>query len=130
VRRRSLSLLTCGALAATALAVGTPAAQAADGCGTTGAHTVKSTGIYGRTIELRATSNQACAWGRISYGSVGDLVWVDRSYDGGRSWTQLSVTRINTGRDAFTEPWNDVNKVMRACGKAGNRSEVACTVWW
>ncbi|GAA2294407.1 glycosyl hydrolase [Streptomyces violaceusniger] len=102
-------------------------AQAAEGCNTNNARTVASASTHSRGIELRY--NGTCAWGRI-FGSPGDLVWVDRSYDGGRTWNQLSVTKINTGGSNHTDAFNNKGNLMRACGKASNYPDVACTIWW
>ncbi|MCO8275821.1 hypothetical protein M1L60_35100 [Actinoplanes sp. TRM 88003] len=137
IRRRFLGAVAAAGLLSTAVAVAvTPSpALAADGCTTTGARTIATVYTRSRGIELRANTppnrNQQCAWGRILSGSPGDRVWVDRSWDGGDTWEQLSVTTINTGGSTFTEPWNDSFKLMRACGHAaGYPSQVACTRWW
>ncbi len=124
------SFAAAGLLAGGWLAANPSAASAADGCGQSNAKTARTASVFSRLIELRANSNDVCAWGRISNGDPSDQVWVDRSYDGGNTWQQLSVTTITSGRDAFTEAFNDQGHLMRACGKAGNRSEIACTVWW
>ncbi|WP_163571845.1 glycosyl hydrolase [Fodinicola feengrottensis] len=113
------------------MAAAPSAANAADGCNQNTAKTARSTSVWSRTIELRANTNNVCGWGRISNGDPGDLVWVDRSYDGGAHWEQLSITTIPTNsRTTFTAAYNDQGHLMRACGKAGNRPEVACTGWW
>jgi len=104
--------------------------SATDNCTTANAKTVHSNTVHGRKIELRANGSETCAWGRITGGQVGDEVWVDRSTDGGRTWQQLGYTKITSGTDAFTPAYDDVNKKMRACGKAGNRVEIACSIWW
>ncbi len=86
--------------------------------------------LFGRTIALRYNTNR-CAWGLITNGSPGDEVWVDRSYDGGHTWVgKLGDTFIHSGRDNHTVAYNDANVVMRACGKAGDRPNIACTGWW
>jgi hypothetical protein len=87
--------------------------------------------LWGRKIELRYHSRTRCAWGRISNGSRNDSVWVDWSKDGGRNWRQLGVTEIPwSGTQVYTPAYNDRGYVMRACGKAGDRVEIACTGWW
>ncbi|MCQ8828708.1 glycosyl hydrolase [Streptomyces malaysiensis] len=128
MRKTFLGTLAAAGLAGALLTAVTPtAAQAAEGCNTSNARTVANASTHSRGIELRY--NGACAWGRI-FGSPGDLVWVDRSFDGGRTWEQLSVTKINTGGSNFTDAFNNRGNLMRACGKAGNFPEVACTTWW
>ncbi|WP_412538410.1 hypothetical protein R8Z50_21460 [Longispora sp. K20-0274] len=130
---RTAATLASVTIASTALlAIAPTSAQAADGCNYNSPITaLPAVTVWGRTIELRANSNQICAWGRISNGSVGDQVWVDRSYNGGAIWEQLSITTITSGTGTFTDVFNDNGKVMRACGKAGNRPEIVCTKpWW
>ncbi|MET9373832.1 NlpC/P60 family protein [Streptomyces sp. NPDC002992] len=95
-----------------------------------GARSPRTATVWGRSIELRYSDTTECAWGRIGNGSVGDEVWVDRSVDGGKSWDKLGYTRITSGRDVFTPQFNDHAVVMRACGKAGDRVEIACTGWF
>ncbi len=93
--------------------------------------TERSATLFGRTFELRFHSGANCAWGKISNGSRGDSVWVDWSIDGGDTWKQLSVTRIPYGgRQVYTVAHNHSGYTMRACGKAGNRPDIACTGWW
>ncbi|GAA3017547.1 DUF2690 domain-containing protein [Streptomyces fulvorobeus] len=128
-RNTFVGTFAAAALTSAMLTVVTPTtAQAAEGCTYDNPRTVASTSIRSRGIELRY--NGTCAWGRITNGSVGDLVWVDRSFDGGRNWTQLHVARINTGGSQKTEAYNNKRNLMRACGKASNYPEVACTTWW
>ncbi|MBI0299767.1 DUF2690 domain-containing protein [Streptomyces sp. PRKS01-29] len=121
------TIATAGLTGAMLTAVTAAPAQAAEGCNTNNARTVASASTHSRGIELRY--NGTCAWGRI-FGSPGDLVWVDRSYDGGRTWNQLSVTKINTGGSNYTDAFNNKGNLMRACGKASNYPDVACTTWW
>jgi hypothetical protein len=128
IRKTFLGTIAAAGLTGATLTAVTPTtAAAAEGCNYNNPRTVASTSIRSRGIELRY--NGTCAWGRI-FGSVGDLVWVDRSFDGGRTWEQLSVTRINSGGSNHTEAYNNRGNLMRACGKAGNYPEVACTTWW
>ncbi|MEU1272025.1 glycosyl hydrolase [Streptomyces sp. NPDC005799] len=88
-------------------------------------------GVWWRKIELRYHRGTRCAWGHIANGSPGDAVWVDWSANRGQTWKQLDVTRIPRGRrETYTVAHNDAGYVMRACGKAGNRAEIACTRWY
>jgi hypothetical protein len=128
MRRLTAGLATM--VASAALLTNAATAQAADGCTYSDPYTPKLTYLWGRKIELRANRSQVCAWGRVSDGNSGDLVWVDRSYDGGRTWQQLSITRIEFGTSNYTEAFNDVGKLMRACGQAWEHFDVACTGWW
>lgn len=93
--------------------------------------TVGTAKVWWRKIELRYHNGTRCAWGRISNGSRGDSVWVDWSANGGQTWKQLGVTKIpRGGHEVHTVAYNDARYVMRACGKAGNRPEIACTGWY
>ncbi|MFD2467847.1 hypothetical protein [Amycolatopsis silviterrae] len=82
-------------------------------------------------IELRAHDifKEHCEWGKLTSGRVGDLVWVDRSYDGGTTWAQLGITRVDTGKSNHTPGY--APGLMRACGlPAGGRpQDVRCTPW-
>ena len=94
-------------------------------------NTARAKTQFGRLIELRFDTTNRCAWGKISNGSVGDQIWVDRSFDHGRTWQpQLGFTTIQSGRDTHTREYDDAGVVMRACGKAGNRAQIACTDPW
>ncbi|ARQ68876.1 glycosyl hydrolase [Streptomyces marincola] len=121
------TVAAAGLAGAMLTAIPPTAAQAAEGCNQNNARTVASTSIHSRGIELRY--NGTCSWGRI-FGSPGDLVWVDRSFDGGRTWEQLDPTPINRGGSNYTDAYDNRGNLMRACGKAGNYPDVACTTWW
>lgn len=130
---RSVSVaLVLAVTAAACLALSAPVAQAADGCSYDRPFSPKVTSVAGRTVELRANNHPyACAWGRLSNGRPGDQVWVDRSWDGGRTWQQLSLQQLRTGAQIYTEAYNDVAYVMRACGSPWVGYElIACTGWW
>ena len=91
--------------------------------------TPRSTTLYGRTIELRYSTEHRCAWGRIRNGSPGDDIWVDRSFDGGRTWQpQLGHREINTGTTQYTVAFDDKQVLMRACGRVGLITK--CTGWY
>jgi hypothetical protein len=94
------------------------------------AQTPRATILFGRTIQLRYNTNH-CVWGRILNGSVGDQVWVDRSLDLGSTWqSKRASATITSGTSAYTFALNDLGVVSRACGKAGNRPDIACTDWY
>ena len=92
--------------------------------------------VFGRSIELHLSDRDALGWASINNGDPTDEVWLDRSYDDGETVAdaKLGDTTIPDGqRGASTDPF-DVNDgrtkgVLRACGKAGNRDDVACTAW-
>src|SRR6476659_2422431 len=43
-------------------------------------------GLYGRVFKMHVNDTDAMAWGSVENGSPGDEVWLDRSFDGGRTW--------------------------------------------
>ena len=93
--------------------------------------------VWGRQIVLHLNDNDAMGWGSVENGNPGDRVWLDRSFDGGRGWEGLlGQTAIPAGRRGWrtTQFNNDdwANRgvgALRACGKAGDRPEIACTAW-
>jgi len=98
-----------------------------------------SASIYSRQIRLHFNDNDAMAWASINNGSPGDEVWIDRSFDGGRSWdsgSRLGATKIPASATGWRTQMYNVDDwgtngvgAMRACGKAGDRTEIACTQW-
>ncbi|HCT80785.1 MAG TPA: glycosyl hydrolase [Micromonosporaceae bacterium] len=98
-----------------------------------------SSSIYFRRIALLFNDNDAMGWASIANGSPGDEVWLDRSFDGGRSWatgSRLGATKVPAGASGWrtlmfnVDDWNNRGVgALRACGKAGDRPEIACTAW-
>ncbi|SCD36567.1 Glycosyl hydrolase family 76 [Streptomyces sp. SolWspMP-sol7th] len=149
VRSGRAALLGC-LLVTTALAVPATAAHAAgqvcdkycdarDPAAANGERTPVSASLYGRTITLHLSDNDVMGWGSLDNGNPGDQVWLDRSFDGGRSWSsgsKLGVTAVPDGRKSWrtlmynVDDWNTgAIGALRACGKAGDRAEIACTGW-
>jgi len=95
--------------------------------------------IYGRAITIHYDDADAMGWASITTGSQTDEVWIDRSFDGGRTWaagSKLGDTTVPTGNTGWrtamfnVDDWNNRGVgALRACGKAGNRPEIACTSW-
>jgi hypothetical protein len=95
--------------------------------------------IYSRQIVLHFDDADAMGWASIGAGSPGDEVWMDRSFDGGRTWSagsKLGDTTIPAGNTGWRTLMYNVDNwsmegvgMLRACGKAGNRPEIACTSW-
>jgi predicted alpha-1,6-mannanase (GH76 family) len=95
--------------------------------------------IFGRTIRLHLDDNDAMGWASIENGSPGDEVWLDRSMDGGRTWSggsRLGNTATPAGQTGWrtlmynNDDWNNLGVgALRACGKAGDRADIACTAW-
>ncbi|TDO47693.1 glycosyl hydrolase family 76 [Kribbella sp. VKM Ac-2571] len=98
-----------------------------------------STTIFGRTITLHFDDDDAMGWASIENGNPGDEVWLDRSMDGGRTWSggsRLGNTAIPSGQRGWrtqmynVDDWNNLGVgALRACGKAGDRTDIACTPW-
>ncbi|MBU2665184.1 glycoside hydrolase family 76 protein [Actinoplanes bogorensis] len=95
--------------------------------------------LYGRTFQLHVNDTDAMTWGSVTGGQGGDEVWLDRSFDGGRSWdgnSRLGATAVPAGSTGWrtgqfnVDDWgaNGVG-ALRACGKAGDRPEIVCTAW-
>ncbi|MFE7168257.1 glycoside hydrolase family 76 protein [Streptomyces sp. NPDC057616] len=98
-----------------------------------------TTTLYGRSMALHFDDADAMGWASIDNGSPGDEVWLDRSFDGGRTWSsgsKLGDTTVPSGQRGWRTPmynvddWNNQGVgALRACGKAGDRAEIACTPW-
>jgi rhamnogalacturonyl hydrolase YesR len=88
----------------------------------------------GRRIVLHVSDADAMAWASIDNGTVGNAVWLDRSWDGGASWEGLlgRATIPNTWTGTRTlmynlaDPSHHRRGVVRACGDANG---VQCTDW-
>lgn len=86
----------------------------------------------GAKVELRyATDGSRCVWGLVSQTGYGSDVWIDRSFDRGRTWQpQLGRRVVAVGNSStYTGLFNDAGVVSRACGsRPGN--PVVCTAWY
>ncbi|BCJ72459.1 glycosyl hydrolase [Catellatospora sp. IY07-71] len=93
--------------------------------------------VWGRQIVLHFDDADAMGWASIGNGNPGDRVWLDRSFDGGRTWTGLlGDTAVPAGQRGWRTGMYNVDDwaalgvgALRACGKAGDRPEIACTAW-
>jgi hypothetical protein len=95
--------------------------------------------IYSRRVVLHLDDTDAMGWASIDTGNAGDEVWVDRSFDGGHTWasgSKLGDTTIPSGNRTWrtlmynNDDWTNTGVgLLRACGKASDRAEVACTAW-
>ncbi|TDV47775.1 glycoside hydrolase family 76 protein [Actinophytocola oryzae] len=98
-----------------------------------------SSTLYGRRFSLHVNDNDAMGWAAVTGGSPGDEAWLDRSFDGGRTWgsgSRLGAVRIPAGSTGWrtamfnVDDWNNRGVgALRACGKAADRPEIACTPW-
>ncbi|MFD5143613.1 DUF2690 domain-containing protein [Streptomyces sp. NPDC058401] len=131
---RKAAVLTAGiALVAGLGLTGTTAQAAGTGvlaCSTSDGVTKRTSTVDTIQIELRYSPSTRCGWGRIYAADPGDMVWVDRSSNGGSSWTALGVTTVQSGTDTHTPPFNDAGYLMRACAKNDSTQHVHCTGWY
>ncbi|WP_229715920.1 glycoside hydrolase family 76 protein [Mangrovihabitans endophyticus] len=98
-----------------------------------------ATTLYGRRFAMHVDDTSAMAWATVDDGQPGDEVWLDRSFDGGRTWadgSRLGDTAIPSGAGGWrtsmfnVDDWNARGVgALRACGKAGDRPEIVCTAW-
>ncbi|GAA2244874.1 glycoside hydrolase family 76 protein [Rarobacter faecitabidus] len=100
--------------------------------GTTRVADVKTTA--GPTIQIVFDETNAMGFGTVESSQQGDTVWVDRSFDGGRSWEKLGTT-TNPGLGGWrtqmynVDDWGNTKVgAMRACGQRPGGG-VACTQW-
>ncbi|GAA3510989.1 glycoside hydrolase family 76 protein [Actinocatenispora rupis] len=104
-----------------------------------GDRTPVSATVWSRQIVLHADDADDMMWASIDNGDPGDEVWLDRSWDGGRTWSsgsKLGDTSVPDGSRGWrtlmynADDWGAKSiGALRACGKAGNRPEIACTPW-
>jgi predicted alpha-1,6-mannanase (GH76 family) len=145
-------VLTAAALVAPPTPAATPAApasalaticnkycDAADPASSPGDRRPVSSTLFSRTIALHFDDGDAMGWATIDNGSPGDEVWLDRSFDGGRSWasgSRLGATAVPANNRGWrtlmynVDDWNNTGVgALRACGKAVDRADIACTAW-
>ena len=113
--------------------------DARDPAASPGDRTSVTASIYGRSLTLHFDDSDAMGWASLTNGSPGDEVWLDRSLDGGRTWnsgSKLGDTTVPAGQSGRrtqmynVDDWNNHGVgALRACGKAGDRGEIACTPW-
>lgn len=90
--------------------------------------------LNGRRLVLHVSDVDGMAWGSIDNGVTGDTVWLDRSWDGGRTWEGLlgkaSIPSTWTGTRTLmyniSDPGAHRRGLIRACGDA---NAVGCTEW-
>ncbi len=104
-----------------------------------GDRTPVSATLNSRTITLHLDDTDAMGWASIGNGGPGDEVWMDRSFDGGQTWTsgsKLGDTTVPAGDTGWrtlmynNDDWaNDGVGALRACGQTTTNSNIACTSW-
>lgn len=130
--KKSATIASIGMAASMLVALTGGTSHAHDGCSSPGgsAITARSAMVHGRNVELRYRSSDRCAWGRIRSAQSGDTVWVNKytpneinlSHMGGHATVRYGSTSAWT-----PHAFSDADIQMTACGKAANRSEIACT---
>jgi predicted alpha-1,6-mannanase (GH76 family) len=95
--------------------------------------------LSSRSIQLHIDDNDAMGWASIGNGGAGDEVWLDRSMDGGRTWSdgsKLGDTITPSGQGGWrtlmynVDDWNNVGVgALRACGQVTGSTAIACTAW-
>jgi predicted alpha-1,6-mannanase (GH76 family) len=95
--------------------------------------------VDGRKLVLHIDDTDAMGWASIDGGGAGDEVWLDRSWDGGRSWgdgSKLGDTKVPSGSGGWrtlmynVDDWNNVGVgALRACGEPAGSPDIACTQW-
>ncbi|MFD9458299.1 DUF2690 domain-containing protein [Streptomyces sp. NPDC059985] len=139
--KQRVGVLTAGVAMVAGLGLTGTAAQAAPGsaaggasamaCSTSNAVTKRTGSVDSIRIELRYSTSSRCAWGRIYNADPGDKLWVDRSSDGGGSWTgPMGMTTVNSGTDTHTPAYDDAGYVMRACAWNDTSGTTRCTGWY
>jgi hypothetical protein len=109
-----------------------PAAAAGDRLAT-------STTLGTRRFDLHMDDSDDMGWAVVGGGAAGDQVWLDRSFDGGRTWASGSKLGATTTPSGYTgwrtlmynlDDWNNKGiGLLRACGQATGSSAIACTDW-
>src|SRR4051794_38603411 len=97
-----------------------------------------SSTLYGRRFTVHVNDTDAMVWASLDSGRAGDEVWLDRSFDGGRTWvdSRLGAGVVAVGATSRRTAQFNVDNwaangvgALRACGKAGDRPELTCTAW-
>jgi predicted alpha-1,6-mannanase (GH76 family) len=98
-----------------------------------------TTVISARLIRLLFDDSDAMAWVSIDGGGAGDQVWLDRSFDGGQSWSGGSMLGIATVPSGYTgwrsamfnvDDWPGYGVgAVRACGRTASSTATSCTAW-
>ncbi|NUR02688.1 MAG: glycosyl hydrolase [Streptomyces sp.] len=93
--------------------------------------------LSGRSIALHFDDTDAMGWASVDNGAGGDEVWLDRSFDGGATWSsgsKLGDTFTPGGWSGWrtlmynVDDWNNQGVgALRACAQVGG--SIACTAW-
>ncbi|WP_399082392.1 glycoside hydrolase family 76 protein [Streptomyces sp. BBFR2] len=98
-----------------------------------------TTTLHGRTVALHVDDGSAMAFGTLDNVVEGDKVWVERSFDGGRTWdggSRLGDTTAPGGVGGWrtqmynVDDWNTGRiGALRACAQVTGDDAIACTGW-
>lgn len=93
----------------------------------------------GRSITLHMDDSDDMGWAVTNGGGQGDEVWLDRSFDNGRTWSsgsKLGDTTTPAGNGGWRtlmynlDDWNNLGVgLLRACGLPSGTGTIACTSW-
>ncbi|GAB3144036.1 glycoside hydrolase family 76 protein [Amycolatopsis stemonae] len=96
-------------------------------------------GVSGRRLSLHLDDGDDMGWAAITGGAPGDHVWLDRSFDAGRTWasgSKLGDTATPSGQTGWrtlmynVDDWNNRGVgLLRACGQPAGSATIACTGW-
>ncbi|MFI7387297.1 glycoside hydrolase family 76 protein [Streptomyces sp. NPDC049813] len=94
--------------------------------------------VSARSIALHVDDTDAMGWASLDNGGAGDRVWLDRSMDGGRTWSsgsRLGDTAVPSGGRGWRTQMYNVDDwgsqgvgALRACGQPSGGA-IACTPW-
>ncbi|GII96482.1 hypothetical protein [Sinosporangium siamense] len=140
-REKTLAAIVGAVVGAAGLAITAPAAHAGPNCGTPHngfdvsavvrqATRTHDTDAGRRTVTVRLLNGRAFDESRATISSGyrrSDLVWVDRSYNGGATWTQCGPFNSRTSNEL-----KNLGNWMRACmaTKKNGVSNSFCTSWY
>jgi predicted alpha-1,6-mannanase (GH76 family) len=100
---------------------------------------VTATTAGNRQLSLHLDDADDMGWAAITSSSPGDELWLDRSFDAGRSWasgSKLGDTRTPSGYPGWrtlmfnVDDWNNHGVgLLRACAQPAGATAITCTDW-
>jgi predicted alpha-1,6-mannanase (GH76 family) len=93
--------------------------------------------LRGRRFVAHVSDTDAMAWASVEGAVTGDEVWIDRSFDGGRSWdgrlgnatVPADAPAARTAMFNLDDPAGRGVGILRACGRVVDDGGIACTAW-
>jgi hypothetical protein len=92
-----------------------------------------------RRISLHFDDGDDMGWAALTGGAPGDRVWLDRSFDAGRTWasgSKLGDTAVPPGANGWRTLMYNVDDwgafgvgLLRACGQPAGSGVITCTGW-